>query len=59
MRKIFVGAAWKMNKTVDESIDYAKKLVRFIDDKLSESEYVDVFVLPTFPGTLSFFHVNE
>ena len=48
MRKIFVGAAWKMNKTVDESIDYAKKLVRFIDDKLSESEYVDVFVLPTF-----------
>jgi len=48
MRKILVGTSWKMNKTVDESINYVKKLVRFVDDNLSESKYIDVFVIPTF-----------
>jgi len=48
MRKILVGAAWKMNKTVSESIDYVKKLISFVDSNLSNSKYIDVFVLPTF-----------
>jgi len=54
MRKILVGAAWKMNKTVDESIDYVKKLVSFVDSNLSDSKYVEVFVLPTYLSLYSF-----
>jgi len=48
MQKILVGAAWKMNKTVDESIDYVKKLISFIDSNLASSKHVEVFVLPTY-----------
>lgn len=48
MRKILVGAAWKMNKTVDESIDYVKKLISFVEGNLASSKYVEVFVLPTY-----------
>jgi len=48
MKNILIGASWKMNKTVSESIDYAKKLAKFVDDNLSYLKDIDLFVLPTF-----------
>ena len=30
MKKIFVGASWKMNKTVEESLEYASQLKNYI-----------------------------
>lgn len=48
MKKILVGAAWKMNKTVSESIKYVQELLGFVEKTLSDSQYVEVFVLPTY-----------
>jgi triosephosphate isomerase len=49
MKKIFVGASWKMNKTVKESLEYVSLLKGFIsknEDVLKNSN-VEVFILPT------------
>lgn len=37
-----------MNKTVSESIDYAKRLLKYVQDKKDELDDVTVFILPTF-----------
>jgi triosephosphate isomerase len=48
MKKILVGAAFKMNKTVEESIEYAKELDAFITKHTEELKNIEVFMLPTF-----------
>ena len=49
MKKIFVGASWKMNKTVRESLEYVSLLKDFIAEKkeILKSSDVEVFILPT------------
>ncbi len=48
LKKTLVGAAWKMNKNIGESIDYAKKLNEFVLSGLDGPENIEVFFLPTF-----------
>jgi len=47
-KKTLIGAAWKMNKNIGESIDYAKKLNEFILSGPDGLEDIEVFFLPTF-----------
>lgn len=47
-KKVIIGTSWKMNKTVSQSIDYAKDLLDFVQKKKNELTEVTVFVLPTF-----------
>ncbi len=46
--RTLIGASWKMNKNVDESIAYAKKLNEFILNEINEDQDIEVFFLPTF-----------
>lgn len=46
--KTLVGASWKMNKNVSESITYAKKLNEFVLNEINEDQDIEVFFLPTF-----------
>jgi triosephosphate isomerase len=46
--KTLIGASWKMNKNVDESIVYAKKLNEFVLKEINTKQNVEVFFLPTF-----------
>ena len=46
--KTLVGASWKMNKNVDESITYAKKLNEFVLNEINEKQDIEIFFLPTF-----------
>jgi len=55
VKKIFIGAAFKMNKTVEESIEYARNLNIFIKGHEEGLEGIDVFILPTFLSLYSFF----
>ncbi|MGM0368725.1 MAG: triose-phosphate isomerase family protein [Actinomycetota bacterium] len=48
MKKIFVGASWKMYKTVKEGTEYINDLQDFMDEKFVEVSNITVFVLPTF-----------
>lgn len=48
MKKILVGASWKMYKTVKESTTYIKKLQDFMEKKFRSTKNVIVFVLPTY-----------
>lgn len=48
MKKILVGAAFKMNKTVEESVEYVKKLDIYIKKNAEKLNAIDIFVLPTF-----------
>lgn len=46
LKKILVGSSWKMNKTVNESIQYARKLIDYL--KKNENylnPYLDIFIL--------------
>lgn len=54
MKKIFVGAAFKMNKTIEDSVEYAKELAVFIREHTEELEDIEVFVLPTFLSLYAF-----
>jgi triosephosphate isomerase len=54
LRKILVGGGWKMNKTVDESISYAKRLLRFVNKNSEKLKEIEVFILPTFLALYSF-----
>jgi triosephosphate isomerase len=47
-KKILIGTSWKMNKTVPESIEYAKELLSYVEKKKEELRDVTVFILPTF-----------
>ncbi|MCX8026231.1 MAG: triose-phosphate isomerase [Thermodesulfovibrionales bacterium] len=44
MRKPFISANWKMNKTVDESVDFMKAFVPFVKDSLD----VEIVIAPPF-----------
>lgn len=46
--KTLIGASWKMNKNVGESIAYAKKLNEFVLNGINEQQDVEIFFLPTF-----------
>jgi len=46
--KTLIGASWKMNKNVGESIAYAKKLNEFVLNGISKQQDIEVFFLPTF-----------
>ncbi len=48
MRKIYVGASWKMNKTVSQSIGYIQKLQKKMETDFNGCFDVVVFVLPTY-----------
>lgn len=48
MKKILVGASWKMYKTVKEGTEYINGLQDFMDEKFAEVSNITVFVLPTF-----------
>ncbi|MCL5071142.1 MAG: triose-phosphate isomerase [Actinobacteria bacterium] len=54
MKKILVGAAFKMNKTVEESIEYAEKLDNFIREHAEVLKNIDIFILPTFLSLYTF-----
>ncbi len=54
MKKILVGAAFKMNKTVEESIRYAEELDNFIRKNTENLKDINVFILPTFLSLYSF-----
>jgi triosephosphate isomerase len=54
VKKIFVGSALKMNKTVGESIEYAKELDIFIKEHAERLKEIDVFILPTFLSLYTF-----
>lgn len=54
MKKIIVGTAFKMNKTVEESIEYAKELDIFIKEHAERLRGIDVFILPTFLSLYTF-----
>ena len=47
-KKTLIGASWKMNKDIGESIDYAKKLNEFVLNGLDGPEDIEIFFLPTF-----------
>ncbi len=46
--KTLIGSSWKMNKNVDESISYAKKLNEFVLNGINDQQDIEVFFLPTF-----------
>lgn len=46
MRKLVVGAGWKMNKTVREAKDYCSRLLSQL--RAADMALVDIFVLPPF-----------
>jgi triosephosphate isomerase len=46
--KTLIGASWKMNKSVNESITYAKELNEFVLNEINEKEDIEIFFLPTF-----------
>ncbi len=46
--KTLIGASWKMNKNVGESIAYAKKLNEFVLNGINEQQDIEIFFLPTF-----------
>ncbi|MGM0365894.1 MAG: triose-phosphate isomerase family protein [Actinomycetota bacterium] len=48
MQKIYVGASWKMNKTVSQSIGYIKKLQAGMEKIFKGPSDITVFVLPTY-----------
>ena len=49
MKKIFIGASWKMNKTVEESLGYVSLLKDFIEknEPVLKKNNIEVFFLPT------------
>lgn len=53
-KKILVGAAFKMNKTVEESTEYAEKLDIFIREHKEVLKNIDIFILPTFLSLYTF-----
>ncbi len=48
MKKIIVGSGFKMRKSTNESIDYAKVIVDFINKNNSDLTSVEVFILASF-----------
>jgi triosephosphate isomerase len=46
--KTLIGASWKMNKNVGESITYAKELNEFALKAIDDKQDIEVFFLPTF-----------
>jgi triosephosphate isomerase len=55
-KDILVGAAWKMNKDLGQSIEYAKKLNSYCLENITEDDNVKVFFLPTF---LPLYHMKD
>jgi triosephosphate isomerase len=58
MKKFLVGSSWKMNKTVTESIEYARQLINYLkkNENYLNDLNIDVFIIPTF---LAIFSVSE
>ncbi len=48
MQKIYVGASWKMNKTISEGIQYVKALQEKMNNIIEGPSDIIVFVLPTY-----------
>ncbi|MCL4378444.1 MAG: triose-phosphate isomerase [Actinobacteria bacterium] len=48
MKKLLLCTSWKMNLSVRESIDYAKKLNNFVNESLPENSKIEIFILPDF-----------
>lgn len=56
MKKVLLCTNPKMNFSVDETIDYAKRLIRFVDDNLRNYKNIEVFIIPDF---LSIYTVSQ
>lgn len=55
-KNILVGAAWKMNKDLDQSIIYARKLNEFCLENIENGDNIEIFFLPTF---LPLYHMRD
>lgn len=56
IKNILVGAAWKMNKNLDQSMTYVRKLNEFCLENIETNDNIEVFFLPTF---LPLYHVCD
>jgi triosephosphate isomerase len=55
-KDLLVGAAWKMNKDLDQSLEYARELNRFCLENITGEDNIEVFFLPTF---LPLYHMRD
>jgi triosephosphate isomerase (TIM) len=55
-KDILVGAAWKMNKDLAQSLEYASELNRFCLENITGEDNIEVFFLPTF---LPLYHMRD
>jgi triosephosphate isomerase len=55
-RKFMFCTSWKMNFGVSEGIEYARKLIRFIDSGIENIDKLEIFIFPDF---LSLYPVSE
>jgi len=55
-KDILVGAAWKMNKDLAQSMEYARTLNEYCQENIKEDDNVKVFFLPTF---LPLYHMKD
>ncbi|MEK7825479.1 MAG: triose-phosphate isomerase, partial [Nitrospirota bacterium] len=46
MRRPAIVANWKMNKTVSETVDYAREFIKYIEKV--DTQKVDVVIAPPF-----------
>ncbi len=47
-KKVIVGAGFKMRKSVNDSIDYIKKIYNFITSNKSDTSSLEIFILASF-----------
>ena len=47
-KKFLLCASWKMNLDITQSIEYAEKLVNFLDSDIKNLEYLEIFIFPDF-----------
>jgi len=55
-KKFMFCTSWKMNLDVSEGIEYARKLVRFLDSGVKNIDKLEIFIFPDF---LSLYPVSE
>ena len=48
MKRILLCTNWKMNLSVTESVDYAKKLKDFTGEMIPEDSKIEIFIFPDF-----------
>ena len=55
-KAILAGAAWKMNKDLGQSLEYAGELNRFCLKNITDKDNIEVFFLPTY---LPLYHMKD